>query len=356
MQDGQLGRVSELGAGVPGLIVAMATSPTGHAFGAAVKYASFESLPTELQAIEALDLFYQEAPNRPIYVMPVPDTVAIADIVDVNHAQAYAKKLCDASDDIWYFAIAGKVLAHADVTAALTKAQALAESRATLNVPVIPILAATYNAALPDLTSATFNRCACLLSYDGAEVGLLLGRKATNPVQRNVGRVKDGALSAIDLTIDGTALIEDSLDKVTDAHDKGYVTIRTIKGKTGYYFTHDPMAVAETSDYARIGLRSVIDKAHRIAYGVYIEELNDDVAIDADGKLSASVVKSLQGAIEDDINAQMTANDEISSVSAYIDETQDVLATDKLTVVLKIVPKGNLGAIEVELGFSNPAT
>jgi hypothetical protein len=64
----------------------------------------------------------------------------------------------------------------------------------------------------------------------------------------------------------------------------------------------------------------------------------------------------LQGAIEDDINAQMTANDEISSVSAYIDETQDVLATDKLTVVLKIVPKGNLGAIEVELGFSNPTT
>lgn len=353
LQNGQLGKVDSLGAGKPASIVMMATAPASHAFGVAKKYSTFEELPAEMQAIKALDYFYQMAPNHDIWLMPVLNTTAVSDVVDINHASAYAKKLVEASADIFYFGIIGKSLLFSELAATATKAQALAEYFAGLNTPVAVILPVIYSATLVTLTTTSYDRVAALLSYNGDEMGLLLGRKATIPVQRNIGRVKDGALAATALTIDGTVLLENSTSKITDAHDKGYITVRTIAGKTGYYFTSDHMACSNTSDYSRLGLRCTIDKAHRIAYDVYINELNDDVEIDSAGKMEATVVKHLQGAIEDNINLQMVG--EISSVEAYINESQNVISTEKLVVALKIVPKGNLGAIEVLLGFTNPA-
>jgi hypothetical protein len=51
------------------------------------------------------------------------------------------------------------------------------------------------------------------------------------------------------------------------------------------------------------------------------------------------------------MNNTMTAGKEISSVSCFIDTTQNVLSTGVLNVVLKITPVGYASDIEVQLGF-----
>ena len=50
-QTGQLGRVDDPGAGDAAMVVLMASSPAGHAFGDVKSYSRYEDLPEELQTI-----------------------------------------------------------------------------------------------------------------------------------------------------------------------------------------------------------------------------------------------------------------------------------------------------------------
>jgi hypothetical protein len=356
LQNGQLGRVTELGNGVPGLVVLMAASPTGHAFGDTKAYSSFEDLPEELQAIEAIELFYKTAGDRKIFIMPVVNTTTVKEVVNGQAVTPYAKNLLSAAQgEIRFFAVLGD-LVLADLPEALTNLQALLEAEEAKYNPVLGILPYNYadDDVYPDLTQRTDNRCGVVQSPDGDELGLLLGRLASIPVQRNAARVKDGALPVVTAKI-GSKNIEDEMDLVEAMHDKGYICLRTHIGKSGYFFTYDPLATDPAEDYSFIANRRVIDKALLIAYGVYIENLLDEIPITEAGLVAPGIVKELQGSIENAINQQMTANDEISSVSAFVDDQQDVLATGKVEIVLSVVPVGYAKEIIVKLGFSNPS-
>jgi hypothetical protein len=59
--------------------------------------------------------------------------------------------------------------------------------------------------------------------------------------------------------------------------------------------------------------------------------------------------------MENQINNTMTANREISSVTCFIDPAQNILSTNRLNVVLRIIPVGYATNIEISLGFANPA-
>jgi len=137
-------------------------------------------------------------------------------------------------------------------------------------------------------------------------------------------------------------------------HDKGYIVVRTITGYSGYYFSDDPMAAKSNDDYRFMARGRVIDKAGILAYITYIEELHDEIIVNADGTLDAGQVKYLEGKIEELIDDTMIANREISGVTAYINPSQNVLSTNQTIVVLKLRPVGYNSDIIVELGFENP--
>ena len=90
----------------------------------------------------------------------------------------------------------------ADVFTALAKAQQMAEwSTTDLYAPLFFILEGRgyTGTTLKDLSNETYNRVGVLLGdtevdSQGACVGTLAGRLASLPVQRNIGRVKNGAL------------------------------------------------------------------------------------------------------------------------------------------------------------------
>lgn len=251
-----------------------------------------------------------------------------------------------------------------DVFTALPKAQALADYAAvSLYAPLFFILegrAFSDAYSLRDLSSSAYNRVGIFIgdveaSSKNAAVGVIAGRIASVPVQRNIGRVASGAL-APDKFYLGATLVDDSMTDVETIYEKGYITPRIYAGLAGYYFTDDRLAVAPTDDYAHLTARRSADKAARIAYQTLLNFLLDEIAVNTDGTMQQPVLKSWQAAVETAVDAQMTAAGELSVVDGsgcrfFIDPTQNVLATSKVEGSLRIRPYGYARDIVANIGF-----
>ena len=213
---------------------------------------------------------------------------------------------------------------------------------------------------MKNLSVETYNRV-CVVVGDtvsgskDAAVGTLMGRIASIPVQRNIGRVKDGSLFPTEMFI-GTSKVDESGSVVASIFEKGYIVPRKYVGRSGYFYADDPMACDPTDDYAHITNRRVIDKAYRIAYDTMLEELLDEIDLNEDGTMQHAVVKSWQQTLENAINRQMTAKGELSATDGegckcFINEKQNVVSTSKIVVTLKVRPHGYSRYIDVNLGF-----
>jgi hypothetical protein len=251
---------------------------------------------------------------------------------------------------------------NSDVATAITAAQSFADNSQKAIRPLNVVLDGcgyTGNAEdLTDLTSGSNNRVSVLLgSKDNSKhacIGLLMGRLASIPVQRKISRVKDGAVAGIETAYltDGEKIEgrEATLDTI---HDKGYIVLRQFTGLSGWYFSSDVTATDVTDDLNTISHNRIIDKVIRIAYKTYVNEIDDDVEIDADrGTIDATIISYLKGQIETQVNGNMT--DEVSKFHCEIDADQNILSGLPLQVRLFIVPKGYLSNIQVNIGFTNP--
>jgi len=329
-----------------------------------------------VNAYKALKEFYAEAgTGAQLWIMIISQAVDMETAMDKAETD-YAVKLLDAAnggirmltivrDPAGGYSPTVTDAIDADVTAAITTAQALAVEYRDQYKPlrvILPVYAYTGTAAdLADLKTRSDNRVAVMIgdsaSGSTAGVGILLGRLASygNQVQRNAGRVKNGALP-ITAGYIGSETVEDAGGDVTVIHDKGYITLRRHVGKAGYFFTDDPTATAATDDYSSLANGRVIDKAIFLSYITYLEELLDEILIDPDtGQISTAQAKYLQQLATTAIDNAMTAIGNISGVTVEVDPSQNVLSTGKVCIKLRIVPVGYAREIEIELGFNNPA-
>lgn len=320
--------------------------------------------------------FYQEAEEgTPVVLYAVAKTTKMTDLCDkdtgalrtlLQGQRGALRALVIARDPGEEEVVATEGL-DPDVLTALPKAQALAEWATTeLYAPVFVALEGrSYEdaASLKDLSDGEDNRV-CIVLGDtvagskGAAMGLFAGRIASSPVQRNIGRVRDGSLYPTVMYL-GENAVEDSMDDIATIYDKGYITPRTYVGRSGYCYTDDRLCTVATDDYAHIANRRVIDKAYRIAYDTILDFMLDEVYVNQNGTMQTGVLKSWQAAIEGAINTQMTANGELSAdtsngesgATCYIDPNQNVLATSTINVTLKVRPYGYARNVVVELGF-----
>ncbi len=320
--------------------------------------------------------FYDEAEiGTRLIIYPVASATKVTDLCDYTKtSEGFARDLITRKNGMLRAVgvaglDAGSTEASADgldpdVFTALPKAQKLAEwATSELYAPLFFVLEGrNYDTSreLKDLTGEEYNRVAVIIGdtesdSNGACVGTLLGRVASIPVQRNIGRVKDGSLYPLEMYV-GPKKIEESGLAVSSIFEKGYIVPRKHVGRSGYYFADDPMACDPTDDYAHITNRRVIDKAYRIAYDTMLDELLDELELNEDGTMQHAVVKSWQQMLENAINRQMTANGELSATDGegckcYIDGKQDVVGTSRISVVLKVRPHGYSRYIDVKLGF-----
>jgi hypothetical protein len=109
--------------------------------------------------------------------------------------------------------------------------------------------------------------------------------------------------------------------------------------------------VASTDDFAWIEYSRVMDKAIRLVETALTPDLNRDLTLTSDGKLSSDSVGYFTDLCSTPLE-QMESDKEISASEVLVDPDQDVLGTSTLVVTISIVPVGIAEFITVNIGFT----
>ena len=261
------------------------------------------------------DFFAEAGDGAELWIMGFADTATFASVLDKDNA-AGAKSLLQASNGKLRGLLAFKTPAKgyamttedgldADITAALAKGQGLGEwATDVLRAPIFTLVEGygfTGNATqLAALTTMEYNRMGVVIgdtvpNSPNACMGIVGGRIAVTPVQRKIGRVKDGALTPLAIYI-GDRPVESA--DVETIHEKGYITFTTFVGRTGYFIADDNLATRIGDDYRSLTNRRVIDKAYRVAYNTLLDSLNDEVPVASDGTLSPAWCASVKSSVD----------------------------------------------------------
>lgn len=374
LQNGALGGVLNFAEGVVGFI-GTGTATANIALGVPKAVYSFQDVKdllidttTNPAAYKQLKEFYDVAGDgAEAYILLVANTMTQTQMWD-NTSSTGVKVLLDFAQGrirlvaSFYKPVTAGAITNAletDVYTAITNAQVTATAYANAQMPVRCVIEARgftgVAASLTDLTTLTANRCSVVIgSTDNSltgSVGLLLGSLASNPVQRKVSRVKNGALPiAINRGFVGALPVDTNAGAIGTIHDKGYITLRKFApARSGYFWNGDHTCCANSDDYSSLARGRVIDKASVLAYNTFVNEIDDEIEVDENDLIVPGVIAHLEGIIETDIGSGMSG--QISSVTAFIDPNQNVLATNKTTVVLKVKPVGYNSNIDVKLGF-----
>jgi hypothetical protein len=394
-QNGQLGTVTDRPDGVFGVLAsAVAVSTTflldkPYEVKSMIDVAALGITPSigNYRLYKYLEEFYNETgPGASHWIMGIDNTKKVSEIFtpDVVTQKTLAEKLLDtANGDISglfvSFDPAGTYVPvittaiDADVLLAMPKAQLLADNYTTKEYAPFFVYLEGYafsgiKSDLVDLTDLTYNRVGVMIgdtipktgtpASKGAALGVLAGRLASKSVQVNPGRVSDGAIKPT------TAFILDipvELYDIGSLHDKGFVTLRNHKRKTGYYFSDGPLASEVDDDYHFIPQRRVIDKAYRLAYDALVEFTLADIDVNNNGTIQALSAKIIEEAVITKIFNEMTVEGELSydpsdssdkGVICKVDLTQNVTSTSKIKIKqLQVRSKAYARFIDVPLGF-----
>lgn len=331
-------------------------------------------LANTIDSYQQIADFYNQAPKgTELWVMVIPQTTTMASACDKEN-DVVKKLLNDAGGRVKMWGIhripdVGYVPTFVDgldddVDAAVLAAHALCQEFADNFNPCRALISGLNFqgdvGALKDFRTNSEPRAGVVtgsLTEDGhPAVGFILGRFAAIPVQRKISRVKDGNIGKDAAYLSDGNTIETYKASMDALHDKGYIFFRTIQNKAGYYISSDPACVSLANGFAFLARGRVIDKAIRIAYATFIEEIEDDIDIDEDGYMASAVVKDYQVKIKNALELGMADN--LASTNPVVVEmnpTQNVLATGKVKIdKLGVRPKGYSSMIEIDLGFENP--
>lgn len=319
--------------------------------------------------------YYTEATEgTKVYIIGYPDTLKMSDVLDYDNP--YARNIIESlNGEVRGLFITAKAGANPTITkgfdddleAAKLNAETLGDWATEVRfAPIFVIIdGLSFSGdpeAVEDMRKQNYNRVGVVVGAGAPgsanqSIGLIAGRVAISPVQRNIGRVADGALNVLAMYA-GDKSVE--VADVETLHDKGYITFRTFTGMSGYYISDDPLASKATDDYNQLTRRRVIDKAYRIAYAVLIEKLLDEIPVKSDGTMIETYARSFELSVENAIATNMTANGELSTdpadstdrgVTFIVDRTINVLATNRVEGDLSVRPHGYGKEIKVRLGF-----
>ena len=249
---------------------------------------------------------------------------------------------------------------------ALAAAQLWALDRLqTKKTPITFILKANdivSSAAIRDLNTESANRVGIIVGDDYNTAGIIAGRVAHAPVQRNIGRVKDGPIQLQSAKIGATPIDDYPADELDELHTKQYIILRAFTDRTGYFIADDPLATDPTQDdYSTLTRRRTADKAWRIAFSTLTNELLDEVPTQAGGNIQQTYLKVLQGKVENAIAAAMTANGELSAdqtdpndrgVKCWFDPASNIGTTNIIVGTLQIRPMAYAKYINIPLSFN----
>lgn len=188
-------------------------------------------------------------------------------------------------------------------------------------------------------------------------LGNALGTLSLSAVQQSIGYVKafnvsNGVELEIPALANGDLVKDQSAALMGGLKDKGYLILRKYTPQiSGTYYERQPGAVVATDDFAWIENSRTMDKAVRGVETILTPELNRDLLLTSEGKLTQDVVGYFQDLCAGPLET-MEAAGEISASEVLIDPDQDVATTSTLVITIKIVPVGIAEFITVNIGFA----
>jgi hypothetical protein len=384
IEKGKLGRQTAAADGISLLYVGLdTTSPLYTALSAGVVFYSLRNANGCL-VWEHIKDFYAKAPEgTALHILAFNRTQTYATLFDAGNTNALSAYLGDNAGEIKMMGVApntrtADAATHhtiTDITNSLALINNFAVAEFNRKRPLLVFLEGrNFNPSesvvnLRTITEASrvgvivardTQRVSVLVdkgidnAVDMAAIGCLLGKLAAIPVQRSIARVKDGDLGWVSASFSGGNAVSSYTDGELDAlNNKGYIFATRIIGKNGFFFNDDPTCVALTDDYAFVSHTRTIDKVVRIVNQVFVEELSDEIDIDAStGMMTVTTAKDLQNKCENALNQQMTVRGEVSAVNCFIDPNQNVLQTDTIEVAVEVVKKGTKRKFNIKVGFA----
>ena len=184
-------------------------------------------------------------------------------------------------------------------------------------------------------------------------------RQIEIPPQRHSGRVRDGSLGNI---------VQDPVNNPIDYfvyHDERtaglvldqqrFCTARTRIGLPGIYVANPNLMSPPGSDFTILPLGNVMDIACSIVHQTGQQEINSDVRLYANGTIYENDALSIEQAIKQAIDINMTAQAEISACAVSVDRTTNVQTSKKVVITVSITARGYILEEDITIGFSSPS-
>lgn len=171
--------------------------------------------------------------------------------------------------------------------------------------------------------------------------GIIRGYVCGLKRQQSPGAVELGSLSGV-VNIQPEGLNNAHILALDNA---GFTTVRKFIGRNGTYVTNGRMMAENGSDYEQEENRRVMDHSCELVRSQALKKVKAEATENGQKTLEAFLTHAL---------ADQIGEGEITSGTVVIPEGQDVYATSRLRVKIRIVPVPIMREIEIDIGLENP--
>jgi hypothetical protein len=208
-----------------------------------------------------------------------------------------------------------------------------------------------------NMPSAFANQAGGLPSYRRPLAWARAVRRTQIGLQRRAGRVKDGPYSNIVVNAqtdptDGFIYHDERVTPGLNAARIGSALTWPKKG-AGFFQCQEPLLSAPGSQFTELVIGNVLDVACDIAYAAGVEEVSDDLQAQANGTLDPVALNTFQGDIQNALDEGMVQTPLVSSVTAIVSPTANVVATGIIPVTVTVTPKAYANQISETINLSN---
>lgn len=138
--------------------------------------------------------------------------------------------------------------------------------------------------------------------------------------------------------------------------DARFAVLRTYEGLAGVYINNPRLFSAEGSDFEFVQHRRVMNLAKRTLRLYFVRRLSLPIIVDGStGFILESEALEIESGANAVLRSVLRSKPKASAVQFTLSRTDNLLSTKTLTGQARIVPLAYPKAIELDIGFSNPA-
>jgi hypothetical protein len=138
--------------------------------------------------------------------------------------------------------------------------------------------------------------------------------------------------------------------------DARFTTLRTWSGYPGVYVTRSRIFAPDGSDFSITTYRRVFNLFHEILFAYFVAALNRPVRVNKNtGFILEQDALQLEKGAESSVRGALGAQPMMSGVKVTVSRTDNLLSTKTMNVDARLYPLAYPEAINLSLGFINPA-